>query len=311
MNYNIIKNYYKKFFKFLYSLIIILLIFANCKQSSQTNRNQNSTNLPNNKSLRVISLAPNITETICALNADTLLCGVTEYCNYPLEKTKQIAKIGGFTNLNYEMIFSLKPDMAILLPLHRKELDSFKKLNINCQILSFDNITDIKNSIIYLGNLFNHQTIAKEIVQNIDNSLMQIQNLQTKVKDKKILIIVSRAPKSLASIFAATQKTFYFDIANRFGLKNALPDANADYVMINSESIAAANPDIILEIYAPNNGMTLNTDISELKKDWAILKNVNAVKNNKIFFIIADYAVIPGPRIVNLINDFKKILENI
>ena len=45
--------------------------------------------------LRVVSLAPNLTECIFLLGAEQLLVGRSGYCNYPLE-AKKLPVVGGF-----------------------------------------------------------------------------------------------------------------------------------------------------------------------------------------------------------------------
>jgi len=44
---------------------------------------------------RVVSLSPNITETIYALDRGSTLVGRTDYCNYP-EQTAQLPSVGRF-----------------------------------------------------------------------------------------------------------------------------------------------------------------------------------------------------------------------
>ena len=52
---------------------------------------------------RVISLAPNITEMIYALDQQSKLVAVTDYCNYPPE-AKSKETIGALLNPNLEKI---------------------------------------------------------------------------------------------------------------------------------------------------------------------------------------------------------------
>ena len=60
------------------------------------------------KVTRVVSLAPNLTESIFAVGAGERLVGVTTFCNYP-EQAKEIAKIGDTMTPNMESIIELKP----------------------------------------------------------------------------------------------------------------------------------------------------------------------------------------------------------
>jgi iron complex transport system substrate-binding protein len=61
---------------------------------------------------RIISLAPNVTETIAALGSGNSLVGRTDYCNYPLE-VETLPSIGTLYNPSVEKLISLKPDLVI------------------------------------------------------------------------------------------------------------------------------------------------------------------------------------------------------
>ncbi len=61
---------------------------------------------------RIVSLAPGITETLYALGLDSMIAGVTSYCNWPAGALRK-PRIGGFTNPSIEKIVSLKPDLII------------------------------------------------------------------------------------------------------------------------------------------------------------------------------------------------------
>jgi hypothetical protein len=62
--------------------------------------------------MRIISLAPDVTETLYLLGAQDRLIGNTTWCNWP-EAAKQKSKIGDLLNPNYEVILAAKPDLVI------------------------------------------------------------------------------------------------------------------------------------------------------------------------------------------------------
>ena len=62
--------------------------------------------------MRIVSLAPSVTETLFALGLGDRVVGVTRFCNYPPEvETK--ARIGGFLDPNIEAIVALKPGATL------------------------------------------------------------------------------------------------------------------------------------------------------------------------------------------------------
>src|SRR5438876_6244661 len=62
--------------------------------------------------LRIVSLAPSVTEVLYLLGAQDRLVGVTTHCDWP-EDAKTKPKIGNLLNPNYEVILAAKPDLVI------------------------------------------------------------------------------------------------------------------------------------------------------------------------------------------------------
>jgi iron complex transport system substrate-binding protein len=86
------------------------------------------------------------------------------------------------------------------------------------------------------------------------------------------------------------------------GAKNVFTSSNLSYPQISTEGIISLNPDIIIEIVHPN--ILKKHSIEELKSGWNRLKEINAVKNKKIYIYTKSYATIPGPRIGQIAEDF-------
>ncbi len=61
---------------------------------------------------RIVSLAPNLTETVFFVGEFKRLVGVTSYDTYPPE-VKELAKVGGFIDPDLEIILSLRPDLVL------------------------------------------------------------------------------------------------------------------------------------------------------------------------------------------------------
>src|SRR5690606_13189382 len=62
---------------------------------------------------RIISLAPSITETICALGLFDRLVGRTQYCTYP-PIVDAVPALGAMTDTNFERIRMLEPDIIFI-----------------------------------------------------------------------------------------------------------------------------------------------------------------------------------------------------
>ena len=71
--------------------------------------------------LRIVSLAPSVTEILFALDLGDQIVGVTDQCNYPPAAGK-IERVSGFGTPNVEKLLALGPDMVIACGLEKPEL---------------------------------------------------------------------------------------------------------------------------------------------------------------------------------------------
>ena len=95
----------------LYPIVIMLmlaLVFAKTGESRLARDQAGRTvSVPDNP-LRVVSLAPSITEIVFALGEEDRLKGVTQHCDFPAE-AQALPKVGSYIHLDLERIVALKP----------------------------------------------------------------------------------------------------------------------------------------------------------------------------------------------------------
>ena len=99
------------------------------------------------KPRRVISLAPNVTEFLYALNCESEIVGITKWCVIP-EGSPQKEIIGDLLSVNYEKMLSLKPDVVIIT-VEGNTKDLFTKiesLGLKIFVSNPRNITGIKKN---------------------------------------------------------------------------------------------------------------------------------------------------------------------
>ena len=61
---------------------------------------------------RIISLAPNITDTLHDLGLGNRLVGISRFSNG--QETSDLPVVGDFMNINYEAVVALQPDLVVL-----------------------------------------------------------------------------------------------------------------------------------------------------------------------------------------------------
>ena len=159
--------------KFSVFLFFTIIIISACKKNKE--------DVPVGN--RIISLAPNITEIIYAIDADEELVAVTDYCRYPEEAKKKV-KIGGLLNPNIEMILRLKPTILFGVPAHAKLNQELQKFGLSITMIPNETISDVVSSIEKIGAETGHETEAKHLITSIRDSLSILKSLSSKSVSK-------------------------------------------------------------------------------------------------------------------------------
>ncbi|NMM65153.1 ABC transporter substrate-binding protein [Clostridium sp. P21] len=246
---------------------------------------------------KVISVAPNITETIYALNKENTLIGRTDFCTYPKEASK-IQSIGTLTGPNIEKITSLKPDIVIASNHFREQdLKKLEELNIKVVVLSgpesFENTYDIIKNV---GKILNANSKAASIVSNM---MKKVDYVKEKVKGKDTPSTYYVVGFGKNGDFTSGKDTFIGRMITIAGGKNAASDITEWKYSI--EKLVEKNPDILIcsNKFNSKNGI----------KNEQGYKDLDAVKKNKLFEIDEDIINRQGPRLADGLEAMAKIIH--
>lgn len=259
---------------------------------------------PKKEYRRIISMAPNITETVFALDLQNKLVGVTNFCTYPPEAVK-IAKVGGYLNPNYEALLALKPDLVILLPEQANVRQYLTELNIPSLEVDNKTVNDILKSILTIGRTCGAAGKADSLAADIRQRIAAVQRRVKGLPKYSVLISVGRTVGSgnLADVYAAGKGTYYDELINYAGGINAIDNSLTAYPVLSAEGIIRLNPDVIIDIVLQSSRGSLSD--SEIEKDWQPAQKVKAIQKGRFYVFSNEYAVIPGPRFINLLEDLS------
>lgn len=185
---------------------------------------------------RIISLVPSQTELLFDLGLDKEVVGITKFCVHPVQKFKEMSKIGGTKKLDVKKIHALKPDLIIGNKEENEKaqieslIDYFPVWMSDIQVLP-DAIQMIKK----IGELTHRIEKATLIASAIEERFLK---LNREFKPKRTLYFIWKDPYMLAG-----QKTFINDMLSRGGFQNAIH--NDRYPEINLDQLKILNPECI------------------------------------------------------------------
>ena len=251
---------------------------------------------------RIISMAPSCTEILFAVGAGDSVVGVTDFCDYPREvvdkvNNGEIKVIGGYSTPSLEKIVDLEPDLIVSAYGNPDTviywlIDEDEHPGIYpVYAMHPENIEEIFFHIKVTGAITKRDEEASSLVNELREKLEEIEE-RTEVLEEEQR---PRVYYAMGNLLTTTGKeTFQHDVIELAGGKNIAAEYLSSWGQFNFESIIKENPQVI--IYSSHGGESL---LPEQIKNDEKLKDVDAVKNNRIYPINENEISRPGPRIVN------------
>lgn len=255
---------------------------------------------------RIVSLSPSLTDSLFTLGLGDKVVGVTQYCIYPPQAQTRTV-VGSLYDHNYELILRLKPDIVVMNGDQEKALAQFERLGVKAVIFNNRGLEDVFNTFFELGEMFGRQDEARFVVGDMQRRLERYQMLVKGLPKVRVLACVGRGmgTASISEVYVAGPQTYAGRLLEMAGGVNAY-DGGAAYPVLTAEALIRLNPQAVLEL-VPEVGQGKIT-VDEIVGQWRLLDTVSAVRNGRVHVLTEGYVVLPGPRLVDLLEDIMRAL---
>ncbi|MEP7146384.1 MAG: helical backbone metal receptor [bacterium] len=250
---------------------------------------------------RIISLAPNITETLFALRADSQVVGVTDLCDFPPEAGNK-TKTGSYISPNFEVMLSLNPDLIIINveKTSNPTYQALKNMGLKIFVSNARNLQGIYKMIADFGKLTGKVSAADSLARRLNTVQLKYENNEDERAQSLILISVN-------PLMTTNGNTFINDIIKLTPLLNIYKDQTLDYPNINYEDAISKNPTVIVFPTDTNDVGKTQKFLDEIKRQF---KSTPAVKENEIILIDENIMFRPGPRVFEAVKIIREKFYN-
>src|SRR5690606_8264675 len=100
---------------------------------------------------------------------------------------------------------------------------------------------------------------------------------------------------------------FYNDLLHYLGATNVYRKAQIKVPALSAEGLLRLNPQIVVDIFP--DAEVYPIDITEIRQQWQQLDKMDAIQHNQLHILQADYAVIPGLRLIQLAEKLAQIFH--
>ncbi len=252
---------------------------------------------------RIVSLAPNITETLFALNLGPRVVGVTRFCDYPPEATSK-EKVGGLVDPSLEKIQVLHPDLVIAF--RGNPIGVVNKLkSLNLPVFVFDARTSLE-SLLEMIRKMGRLTFEVEAAENLCRDL-----LARRRRVELALEGTAGRPRVFLALhgqglWTCGSESYLNDLivqAKGINIAGGIPRR---WLNLTREELVHDNPDVIIVLAGDSESFRSSKD--RLLAD-SRLKTIAAVRTGNVRFLDENTASRFGPRLFQALGDVARILH--
>jgi iron complex transport system substrate-binding protein len=247
---------------------------------------------------RIVSLVPATTEMLFAIGAGTRLAGVSSYDRFPSE-VDRLPRVGGLLDPNVERILSLRPDLVIAYDTQVDLKQRLARAGIPIFPYAHRDLADVTSTLRALGARISAGAAAEDAATRIERQLADTRARVAGRPRPKTLLVFGHDPGALRRVDASAGYGFLHDLLDLAGGADVLGDLAQQSVQMSTEMILTRAPEVIVDLrYGESLRPNAPDDIDAERRIWSALPSLPAVRNSRVYVLIGDEFVVPGPRIV-------------
>ncbi|MEO0253960.1 MAG: helical backbone metal receptor [candidate division WOR-3 bacterium] len=244
---------------------------------------------------RIVSLAPDITDTIFKLKKEDKLVGISFYCRRPYGKLKNFLRVGSYLKVLWEKLDLLKPDLILTTSGAQREV-SYEILRRGYSIFVLpvpQSIYGIFDNIKKLSIVLNETERGYKLIERLTKII-------EKIREEKIRIKVYYEIY-LGGKITIGSSSYINDGLRILGLKNIYSFKKESYFEPDDEETKKFDFDLIL--YEPHN--------EKIDKKILEMRLKERFGNKKILILPYDFLAHYGPSFIDevLLKLKKKLIK--
>jgi len=252
----------------------------------------------------IVSLAPSATELLFAVGAASQVVGRDESSLYPQEAA-EISSIGSlYGDLPAESILALEPDLVLAAETISPEAVTALQ-GLGLQVYWQKNPTtydDLTQNMRDIAELTGHQQEVESIIMDLEARISAVvETVSTAESTPTVFYELDATDPS--NPWTTGSGTFIDTIITMAGGTNAASELQGNYAQMSAETLIAENPDVIL---LGDAAFGITPESVAERSGWDAIK---AVQNEAVYPFNPNILSIPGPRLVEGLEEMAKILH--
>ncbi len=241
---------------------------------------------------RIVTLAPNLTETIYALGLGDRLVGDTNFCDTP-PAAKLKPHVGNPQNPNLETIVALHPDLVLATTSINtlETADALKQLGIAVYTSDPQTVRGMLDSTSHVAEVIGAAQQGTELVSRMQQRLDALHARLSERPMVHVLFVVWLEPLQTIG-----QNTFIADALRWAGAESVLV-SKQNWPHLSLEEVVRLQPDYI--VFTEDHGGGVSTELADLRAR-PVWRDLDAVERGHVVNV-SEEVVRPSPGLVDVI----------
>jgi iron complex transport system substrate-binding protein len=250
--------------------------------------------------MRIIPLAPSLTELLYFLGLEERVVGVTDFSYYPAAAMEK-PRVGSYINLNVEKIIDLAPNLVIGTKDGNEPgtVALLEQAGIPVYIVNPRSVESVISTIAEIGGICGIPEKAGAMVRDMTR---RFESVRAAIRNQRKPLVFLQI--NLVPIMTVNKNTLHHDLIRLAGGVNMTSEEPITYPRISVEEVIRKQPEVIII-----SSMERGGQFEQAKKDWMQWTSIPAVKGKRVSLIDSDLIDRSSPRIIDGLEAMARIIH--
>lgn len=234
--------------------------------------------------LRIVSLAPHLTELVYAAGAGETLVGTVAYSDYPAQAL-DIERIGDAWRVDLERLLALQPDLVLAWPsgTPQQTLERLRGSGLEVALLPTDRLQDVASALRRIGELTGHTAEAGAAARGFEEQVTGLRERYAAASALSVFVQLDDQP-----LYTINGRHLISEVVELCGGRNVFAELPQLAPAVSLESVLARDPQVIL---------STDDTIADPRREWSRWQSMQAVRAGTIYAVPADTVSRATPRL--------------
>lgn len=288
--------------KVLHAILLMSLLPLNHTLAASTAANDRPTT-PGLVARRIVSLAPQATETIFALGEGDRLLAVSTSSRWP-DEAREKPQVGGILDPQIEQITGMNPDLVILSKNHILHMRALRQRDIPTLTVSTESIDEAMWMIHDLSYIVEQPQKAKALLEDMVGQLNTLARQYETARPPRALICIYHDSAPFKEVLVVARDNYIDEILRTAGGINAVTHREPEgglSVRLTDNDILSLKPQVILDL--------MPEELSDEERQAIELRWKQLAPQAVIHVTHEPYLGVPGVRIPESVQMLAKLIH--